>query len=438
MGAKPEMQDFRRFFDGLTPRLETARMLEDELDRQLARRFNALDFLRTDELGLSRIIAALLDPQGKHGQGAMFLKLLLDRLNFGASDRLGVVRVDVERTIQGDRRLDVCVDMGEYCLAIENKPYAGDQPNQIKDYLEWLKSKYEKFMLIYLSPWGEPPSPESVQPDFLTELGQELGRGGFFRIMPYYKIQDAWNDEFDRLDFSLANWLADCRRSCDVERLRWFLREVETFCTRAIGGHVVADSEVSALREFIFSDEKNWESALRIERALPEIKSEVYKEFLWKIWQTWREEKDVYPDDMTGRVGQNRCTWLRMYSKSWKSAENWNSGRNRDQNTQLRLETTPSRNWYIGVCSKHLPEEAESELQSKLYETLGGEAPDGSWLWWQWVDEYGNWDEFIPTLRRECDGDGGEKGREILDFFVEEFAKIAEVAIPIINKYEGT
>ena len=432
-------QDLQRFFDGLTPRLETARVLEDELDRQLARRFNALDYLRTDEMGLSRIIADLLDPKGKHSQGDVFLRLLLDRLDFEASGRLGAAHVSVEHPIKDSRRLDVCVDMdGKRCLAVENKPYAGDQPNQIKDYLDWLKSKYERFLLIYLSPRGEPPSAESVESRFLIELGQELGRDEYFRIMPYHKTQGTWEDEFDRLDFSLADWLADCRRSCDVERLRWFLREAETFCTRAIGGQAVAGSEVSALREFLFADEKNWESALKIERALPDIKNEVSEAFLWKVWQTWPEDRNVYPDDMTGYVrALSRCTLLSMYSESWKSAENWSSGRNQDENTQLRLETTPSRDWYIGVCSKHLPKDGRSELS----EALGkGEPADGSWLWWQWVDkEYRSWDDLIPTLRRECaeDEEGGVEGAKVLKYFVEKFAEIAKVAIPIIEKYEG-
>ena len=43
-----------RFLDEIAPRLETARVLEHELDRNLARRFNVLDYLRDDELGLSR------------------------------------------------------------------------------------------------------------------------------------------------------------------------------------------------------------------------------------------------------------------------------------------------------------------------------------------------------------------------------------------------
>ena len=412
-------------------------MLEHELDRQLARPFNALDYLRTDELGLSRIVADLLNPQGKHCQGAMFLKLLLDSLGFDVQDRLDAARVVVEKAIKGDRRLDVWVDInGQYCLAIENKPYAGDQPNQVKDYLDWLKSEYQqKFMLIYLSPKGEPPSAGSVEPAFLSELGRTLERDDFFRIMPYHKIQDGddeedvWDDEFDRcrLGFSLADWLADGRRNCDVERLRWFLREAETFATRAIGGHAVGDNEASALKEFLFSDEKNWESAIRIERSLPGIKQDVIGGFLTRIWETWPEQY-LYPDDMTYDIDFKReCMWLSMYRESWRSANESDKGRNRNRNTQIRLEKTTRFSWYIGICStnKHLPEEGRKALCAKLSKTLG-EAPDSSWLWWQWIDENWNWDHLIPLLHRECNGEGGEEGRKVLEYFVEKFAEIAK------------
>ena len=68
------MQQYQRFVDELAPRLETARALERQLDAHLARRFNVFDYLRRDELGLSRIVADLLNPEGKHGQGDIFLK----------------------------------------------------------------------------------------------------------------------------------------------------------------------------------------------------------------------------------------------------------------------------------------------------------------------------------------------------------------------------
>ena len=103
---------YRRFFAEMAPRLETARALEAELDRHLARRFNIFDYLRTDELGLSSIIADLLDPQGPHGQGPLYLKTFVQglgeqvcRLDL-SGERISVV---VEKVIPSNRRIDVYV-----------------------------------------------------------------------------------------------------------------------------------------------------------------------------------------------------------------------------------------------------------------------------------------------------------------------------------------
>ncbi len=71
--------------------------------------------------------------------------------------------------ITADRRIDISVqivgaDEQRYCLAIENKPYAGDQENQVQDYLAWLNGKYpERFLLLYISPNGERPSEWSIR-----------------------------------------------------------------------------------------------------------------------------------------------------------------------------------------------------------------------------------------------------------------------------------
>ena len=69
-----------RLLQELTPHLHAARAVERELDRQLARRFNIFRYLRRDALGLSRIIADLLDPIAEHGQGTTFLESMLELL----------------------------------------------------------------------------------------------------------------------------------------------------------------------------------------------------------------------------------------------------------------------------------------------------------------------------------------------------------------------
>ena len=229
-GASSLMQKERleRFFNELAPRLETARVLDRELDRSLARKFNVLDYLRTNELGLSRIIADLLDPKGSHGQGVLFLRAFLEELGgfretLGWPDLHSRTSVRCEEQITGERRIDIVVridgpDGETHCLVLENKPYAHDQESQVRDYLKHVE-RYDRFLLIYLSPRGEGPSESSICKDELKKWERH------FAILPYVGGQEERGDGFDgyRLlgprfpregasHYSLADWLGGCRK----------------------------------------------------------------------------------------------------------------------------------------------------------------------------------------------------------------------------------
>ena len=438
---------YQQFFDGLQPRLETARTLQRELDSHLAQRFNVFDYLRTDEMGLSRIVADLLNPQGRHGQGAMFLDLLLRglKLSFATSEHLDHASVEVERPIKDGRRLDICVRIGNHCLAIENKPYAGDQPDQVVDYLRWLKGQgFKNSLLIYLSPRGEAPSPESVK---LADLQRKLNARHFFNIMPYHEVQeDVRDDDFGdyRLDFTLAEWLEDCQKSCKVDRLRWFLHDAELFLKRTVGGQTVASTESNMLKEFVLADHKRWDVALAVSNTLPQVKEDVYNRFMKEVAYSFpKETKYEYPEDtqVDWSYSQKGDGYVCMYRESWRS---YKTRKGKQLFTQIRLRPNNNRHmsdFFIGVLTANkqltdIEQEGWRKLDAALRRALGeSEKKYKVWPWWQWVDEkYGNWDTLIPTLSRECDEGGGD----ITSYFVEKFAVVAKAAIPIIDRYEGT
>ena len=206
------------FLAELFPRLEAVRRIERELDRKIAHRFNVLDYLRHDELGLSRVVADLLDPKAKHGQGALFLETLLE-LN-GVREVVGWPNLDscriavaTERKTDAGRSIDISVEIVDakktrYCLAIENKPYAGDQPKQVLDYMKFLECEYPgRFLLIYLSPAGEGPSKHSIDMESLREQKERNRR---FAIMAYSAPPARCHDEFEefRIRCTLAEGVA--------------------------------------------------------------------------------------------------------------------------------------------------------------------------------------------------------------------------------------
>lgn len=238
-------RQYTEFFSSLSHRIATARRVELELDRRLARRFNVLDYLRTDELGLSKIIADLLDPGGAHGQGTLFLErffyVFSKYLDFAKSLSLdrSHISVEVEKEITEQRRIDVFVQIvygkSVHVLAVENKPYAEDQSRQVLDYLHYLQDRFEdQFSLIYLSSRGEGPSEEAIP---LNEL--ETNWTERFRILSYSGTDATLHgDRFEQFkisQLSLVDWLRACQRECEVDRLRWFLGDVADFCQREFG-----------------------------------------------------------------------------------------------------------------------------------------------------------------------------------------------------------
>ena len=387
-----------QLFYRLAPVLAEAKREEEELDPSEVRRFNALKYLRTDELGLSHIIADLLDPCADHGQRTVFLEELLISLkqlsSFGPADGFDRCQVTVttEHKITGDRRIDIVVVIfdgrNEYALAIENKPYADDQRHQVRDYLRYLRKRFnENFLLVYLSPTGKGPSPRSVsRQQLLTDWRQH------FAILPYDQGRAATEPnelEVFRLPYSLTDWLESCREACEVARLRWFLDETLRFCQRTFGGHTMtSDLEANTIRDFLFRNPEHFDTALAVFDSWTSIRDEVCKRFLERLCARIKAAAALQPyaDDMNfvtaygSEAKSSNCIWL--YRDRWTpySAINTSKLPHTKGRTSIELgnaEKGPS-GWYIGV---RIPKSADEltfgegrrrrHLVKRLATTLG-------------------------------------------------------------------
>ena len=454
---------YRHFFAELAPRLDTARALESELDRHLARRFNVFDYAKTDELGISRILADLLDPDGPHGQGTLFLERFVKGLGNlrdwpDLSDRR--ISVDVEHVIKANRRIDIYVEIGDakaaHCLAIENKPYAEDQKNQIKDYLAHLLKRYPgRFMLIYLSTRGEGPSNSSLPKN---ELAKSKGQFAILSYCKYDGVRDhnAHEDFADifrdyRLSGSLAGWFRECRRVCEVDRLRWFLHDAELFCQREFGGPAMTiDSETKLVTDFLLSEpEKNLETAYAVYKSWPAVREKICGSFLDQIRCHVKTKVSELPDEIRSddikvksKYGGKRPRKFRLwlYRNSWTQFE----ARNSDSPDRIAvcMEVGKTANgWYFGIASP-LSVENMTDSDKKRFEgfktelknRLGSGNQEPKWPWWKFVEnrKYGNWEHHILDLYRETEKDGDK----VMKYFVDLFIETAKKAIPIIDKFD--
>ncbi len=443
------LSDLGDFFAGLGRRLVGAAAVEAELERRIASRFNVFDYLRDDELGLSRVIADLLDPGGTHGQKVLFLRLLLRVINsvrphsFAFDEpRLEECTVTVTRErpietnepdLEASRRLDICVELkapgqNALCIAIENKPYADDGDNQVNAYRQWLCQRYEgRYLLIYLSPHGGRPGYNSLP------LGAPTDGIATMSFCPVPVPASNADDKLPRLP-ALTRWLAQCSQLCQVDRLRWFLRDAEAFCHKRFGGTMTTPSEQEEVKRFVLENDENLRTALAVFDSWPRIRNDVVARFLGRLRGLVEEGLPgavQRADEMrvgSGFSGSYRNDGVWAYRAAWSA-----SGGTRPY-VWLAHDGADPKSWYLGVGfdprGRGSPE--EELIQERLSEER--ELRDGSysvnWPWYRYLDgDLADWSPLIVRLHQEAQEPG-----DLLRNLATQFGEFAAVAIPIIDE----
>ena len=152
----------KSYFDELRIRLQVVQRTQQEIDRRFSPDFNLFNLFYLDENRLSYFIKILLDDKAKHGQQALFREVLFNMIGTNVSDNIKHifnelvidknVKVDVEVSTTSARRMDILIHNNRCAVMIENKPWAAAQKNQIKDYVDYLRWRFDgNFYVIYLS-----------------------------------------------------------------------------------------------------------------------------------------------------------------------------------------------------------------------------------------------------------------------------------------------
>lgn len=430
----------------LAPALEAGRTLERELDRHLARCFNVFEYLRTDELGLSRMIADLLDPANEHGQGSTFLKAMLEvfphtRERFQQLQLAPATPIPVrtEHVTTAGGRIDITVDLpdgdGFFCLAFENKPYAPQDAGQVTGYLRYLRGQYPQgFLLVYLPPSGEGPSDRD-----LPQADRELWES-HFTVMPYVG------------ENSLADWFAACRRRCKAERVKAFPKDAELHCRRDFGeSTMTTDRATRTAKEYLLENPRHMPAALAVHDAWSYLRDEVCEQFLEQLCAATEDRLHGELPDIDVRV-QCRYGGEKPYSNIlWIVSDAWmryadTHPLHPDGRTTIRLEAQADRGrggpngWVWGVCSPKNGSEMtawERGRRDRLREALREQELRlaRSSVWWpryEYVRRYVNWYSLVPDLYEECERGSGR----ITSYFADHLFDITRVAVPTINQVE--
>lgn len=229
---------------------------------QLAPDFQIFGFLRNDEMGISACLANLLDPQGNHGQGAIFLNLFLHQV-VGTPTRFMAPEdctVSTEKQANGQRRLDIHLAFQNGVIGIENKPWALDQKDQLEDYANYLRGHAgeRQWLLLYFS--NQPPSMGSIGPQRLASLQS--------------------TDNYIQVSFSqITDWLDACAGKAKALTVRVFIEQLVKFINAEING-IVDMSESKEIESSLLSDSKNLQAAFHVANALEQVKGDLLSEFI--------------------------------------------------------------------------------------------------------------------------------------------------------------
>lgn len=130
-------EDFALIGEVLRDWMESTKKIEKD-NREYGISFNPLTRIKICETAHSRILGDLLNPRGSHGQGALFLKIFLEKIGYPDPPAEGW-HVSVETG-----RVDILLwrhHPEKSAIIIENKSNnAGDQLNQIYRY--WHREMY--------------------------------------------------------------------------------------------------------------------------------------------------------------------------------------------------------------------------------------------------------------------------------------------------------
>lgn len=383
-GINQQETDIASFFSVLQAKRESFADFMRLYETSIAPRFNLFDFIGPDENKLSEIIAFLLNPEEAHGQGCKFLHIFLEAIGQSAED--GQNNAFLQKFLESiknklnsstkvtctlekatdkiettQRRIDIELKVGNFGLAIENKPWACDQVEQIAAYNKQLEKDYKKtqYLLIYLSGAGEPPSKESIP----EEDRKELIKSGHLKIFSYREFIPCVNQ---------------FKTHCQSERVRCFLQDFENYLKKRFEGGM-GMYEKDMMMKYVLSDSKDSKN-LEIALAVSQIQDDI-KQKLWK--------------DLKGILEQNRPNQLKLdwgINNFWGYKDTGFSFKKdtwQYYNISFEFEQGQGCGFSYGVMKDEENQPNIDEIRDD--DKLGVGKHNSRWPWYQKFEPYCDW-----------------------------------------------
>lgn len=310
MGIKSEKEDFEKLFVDMSKGYMAAKA---EADRQRAmgkHDYNIFTLFHgfNDEVNLhSNFIASLLDPNGDHYKGDLFLKLFLETCGI---DDLSI-DTSTATVFKEFKHIDIYISDGKKHIILENKVYAKDQPMQIARYIDAIKkegAEDEDIYVLYLHPDGELPKGDSLGGYKLNQDNTKLEKEGSsinFKVISYGK--------------EILSWIDKCKNEVsNITDLNVFLSQYKDVIEMIYDRYKRIDEMETANLVEIFKE--NYTAVSEIASNYQETRKKIIDEFFKKLTE---ELKKVYNENFYKiggeKIASNKyCQPIKIESTNWK------------------------------------------------------------------------------------------------------------------------
>jgi hypothetical protein len=351
--------------------------------------FNIFEILRkpNEEVNLhSRFIYELLNPNGSHKQGNIFLELFLKEVNL----ELYTLEVAVFRE---KFNIDILVESKPKAIIIENKIDTQDHSNQISKYLNIVKKRgYQNsnISIIYLTLFEEEPNEVSMRDRVINITYSENIRNWIDSCIKEVAL-------IPTLRETLVQYLNLINRLTHQSHYKGFILEVKDFLLK----------------------ENNLKTILNIEASIIEAKIEVqltfWRELIANLEPHYKFEFTNYNNDKTIEKSVNR------YYKKQKNRKDYGYEYKVDKNLYFYIEL--QNNIYYGFYFPDKEKELASQHEKLNKIKIDWEDED----YWKYTDKRLNFETF-----------NNKNVLDLLDSSIREndIKKISNEIIDLIKQYQ--
>jgi len=343
----------------------------------------------SDEVRLhSRMIYSLLNPNGKHFQGTLFLEKFLKALKVEGFDESNL-NLDGCSVYKEYKNIDLYITDGTKHIIIENKVHAGDQEKQIERYLELIKSEDQQdsvtdILVLYLTLDGKEPSQSSL--GSLRIQGNNIFRDES-KEAHYKSIQ---------YKVEIMTWLDECQH--EVQNI--------TNLNQAVGAYkdVVKminneyKGKAMSLVDYIEENKDTYAMALEVSKVIPKIRISIASAFFDKVKEKLQGELgDSWVVEIKGNLSTRYSFPLRIYKKEWDKSNSLTFG--------LEFEGADYHDCLLGIVRRNDKITIKDTIVEKFKDEINNLSKrlktTAWWLHWEWFHK----GDFVEYINREANAE---------------------------------